>query len=65
MVDKPSKITFIVAANDNDSDPEAEARINAVVMDLARLLGRQIARDLFYGGAAANDNGASRETGED
>ncbi len=63
MVDKHSKLTLVRASNDND--PEAEARVHAVVMDLARLLGRQIARELFNGGAAANDNGASRETGED
>ena len=63
MVDEPSKLTLFSASNDND--PGAEARVNAVVMDLARLLGRQIARDLFHGGSAANDNGSSRETGED
>ncbi len=63
MVDEPSKLTLISASNDND--PGAEARVNDVVMDLARLLGRQIARDLFHGGLAANDNSSSRETGED
>lgn len=63
MVDEPGKLTLISASNDND--PGAEARVNAVAMDLARLLGRQIARDLFSGGLAVNDNASSRETGED
>jgi len=63
MVDEPGKLTLVSASNDND--PGAEARVNAVVLDLARLLGRRIARDLFNGGLAANDNASSRETGED
>jgi hypothetical protein len=63
VVDEPSKLTLISASNVND--PDAQARVNAVVLDLARLLGRQIARDLFHGGLPANDNGSSREAGED
>jgi hypothetical protein len=55
MVEDPSKLTLFCASNDND--PGAEARVEAVVME--------IARDVFRGGQAANDNASSRETGED
>ncbi len=61
MFDKQSEITFVCADGDADYDPEAEARIDAVVMDLARLLGRQIARDLASGTLSVVDNQA-RET---
>jgi len=63
MVEDPGKLTLFCASNDND--PGAEARVEAVVMEIARILGRQIARDVFRSGQAANDNAASRETGED
>lgn len=46
----------VTAANDNEV---AGARIDRVVLILARLLGRQIAREAF---AAANDNDAPQET---
>ena len=54
------------AANDNPgSDAGAgggpEARIDAAVMRLARLLGRQIARDQFRQQEAANDNAPETE----
>ena len=42
MVDKPSKLTLARASNDND--PEAEARINAVVMDLEALSVPRVSR---------------------
>ena len=42
-----------VAANDNGGP---EARIDDAVMRLARLLGRQIAREQFARPEAANDN---------
>ncbi|MDE0149984.1 MAG: hypothetical protein OXM58_16605 [Rhodospirillaceae bacterium] len=42
-----------VAANDNGGP---EARIDDAVMRLARLLGRQIARERFESTRAANDN---------
>ncbi len=46
------------AANDNG---EPEARIDAAVMRLARLLGRQIAREQFARPEAANDNAPEKE----
>ncbi len=39
----------------------AEARIDAAVMRLARLIGRQIAREEFDGLTAANDNAPEKE----
>ena len=50
------------AANDNGG---AEARVQSAVLTLARLLGRQIAREQFMQLDAANDNrptGEARET---
>ena len=49
------------AANDN---PGPEARIEDAVMRLARLLGRQIAREHFQHSEAANDNAPTGEAGE-
>ena len=49
------------AANDN---PGPEARIEDAVMRLARLLGRQIAREHFHQPEAANDNAPTGEAGE-
>ena len=49
------------AANDN---PGPEARIEGAVMRLARLLGRQIAREHFQQPEAANDNAPTGEAGE-
>ena len=51
-----------VAANDNGSGQEA--RIDAAVMRLARLLGRQIAREQFRQSQAANDNAPADEAGD-
>ena len=42
-----------VAANDNGA---AEARVRAALLTIARLLGRQIAREQFERRVAANDN---------
>ena len=42
-----------VAANDNGA---AEARFRAALLTIARLLGRQIAREQFERRVAANDN---------
>ena len=50
-----------VAANDNGGP---EARIDAAVMRLVRLLGRQIARDQFRQPQAANDNAPADEAGD-
>ena len=49
------------AANDNGA---AEARIQATVIVLARLLGRQIAREQFERLRAANDNPPEPESGD-
>ncbi len=51
-----------VAANDNGGP---EARIDAAVMRLARLLGRQIARERFEASRAANDNAPSEKEAHD
>jgi hypothetical protein len=52
----------LAAVNDNAAAAE---RVEAVVVILARLLGRQMARDQFRRAeAAANDNGGSPESGE-
>ena len=41
-----------------------EARIEAAAMQLARLIGRQIAREHFETSPAANDNAPEDEAGE-
>ena len=51
-----------VAANDNGGP---EARIDAAVMRLARLLGRQIAREQFARPEAANDNAPPEKEAHD
>ena len=45
------------AANDNGNG-DARARIDAAVLTIARLIGRQIAREAFERLKAANDNTA-------
>ena len=50
-----------VAANDNGG---AEARIDAAVLTLARLIGRRIAREELDRLDAANDNAPERDAGE-
>ena len=57
------------AANDNTGSRAGasggpEARIDDAVMRLARLLGRQIARDQFRQSQAANDNAPADEAGD-
>lgn len=49
------------AANDNDG---VEARVDAAVTVLARLLGRQIAREQFDRLCTANDNPPKPESGD-
>ncbi len=49
------------AANDNGA---AEARVRCAVLTIARLLGRQIAREQFERQASANDNTPVKETGD-
>jgi hypothetical protein len=54
----------LVPANDNgdiaspEGPPEnmAAAKLERVVLDIARLIGRQLAREAFEAGPAANDN---------
>jgi hypothetical protein len=43
------------AANDN-GNAEAQPRIDAAVLRIARLIGRQMAREAFERLSAANDN---------
>jgi len=59
-----------VAANDNPGSKAGtgggpEARIDAAVMRLARLLGRQIAREQFARPEAANDNAPPEKEAHD
>ena len=49
------------AANDNGG---AEARVDAAVMALARLIGRRIAREESDRRDVANDNAPAKDTGE-
>ena len=49
-----------VAANDNGA---AEARVRSAVLTIARLLGRQIAREQFERQASANDNAPTGKAG--
>ena len=48
------------AANDNGA---AEARVRSAVLTIARLLGRQIAREQFERQASANDNAPTGKAG--
>ena len=50
------------AANDNGA---AESRVESAVLTLARLIGRQIAREVFERASAANDNAPVSEAGDD
>ena len=53
--------TDSVVANDNGA---AEARVRSAVLTIARLLGRQIAREQFEQVDSANDNTPVREAGD-
>lgn len=50
-------------ANDNLRLPRASPKAEAALRQIARLLGRQIAREAFEAWRAANDNGSSRDDG--
>lgn len=62
----------LVPANDNgdpaslEGRPEkmAAAKLDRVVLDIARLIGRQMAREAFEPSQAANDNRPDRRKGE-
>ena len=58
---QPERPVIGIAANDNGS---AETRVQSAVLTLARLLGRQIAREQFAELHAANDNRPTEETRE-
>ena len=45
------------AANDSDPPLIDEAKVNAALVRIARLIGRQIARETAKAKTAANDNG--------
>ena len=53
--DRPADDGQPPAANDN-GNAEARPRINAAVLRIARLIGRQMARERFERLIAANDN---------
>ncbi|MET3519079.1 hypothetical protein [Mesorhizobium abyssinicae] len=61
-----------VGANDNGDPVSPEGRqeltpatkLDRVVLDIARLIGRQLAREAFDTGQAANDNRPGRQEGE-
>ena len=44
------------AANDSDPPSVDEAKVNAALIRIARLIGRQIARETVEAKTAANDN---------
>lgn len=52
------------AANDN-SNGDARVRIDAAVLTIARLIGRQMAREAFERLKAANDNRPALDTNEE
>ena len=61
----------LVPANDNgdlanrEGRPEnMAAKLDRVVLDIARLIGRQLAREAFEAGLAANDNRPGHRGGE-
>ena len=58
---QPERPAAGVAAN---PDGGAEARVQSAVLTIARLLGRQIAREQFWQPQAANDNRPTEETRE-
>jgi hypothetical protein len=63
--DQNSDPVSLVAANDNGNDrAEAGVRIDAAALRLARLIGRQMARDDFaLRHGAANDNEPAEDVG--
>lgn len=68
--DPPNPRRHPVAANDNGDaagpDPEALRKVNDVVLQLARLIGRRMAREDFAAHiAAANDNAPKSGDGPD
>ena len=58
---QPERPAAGVTATHSDG---AEARVQSAVLTIARLLGRQIAREQFWQPQAANDNRPTGETRE-
>lgn len=54
--DKAPSPASLAAANDNLAPPIVSAKVDAALKRIARLLGRQMARDAFEERIAANDN---------
>ena len=50
------------AAND---DSTADSRVESTVLTIARIIGRQIAREAFERARAVNDNAPASEAGKD
>lgn len=50
-------------ANDNLRPPRSSPKVEAALRQIARLIGRQMAREAFEVRRAANDNGPSRNDG--
>ena len=46
----------LLGANDNLRPPIPSAQVDAALKRIARLIGRQMAREAFEAGRAANDN---------
>ncbi len=69
LTDPPDPRRHPVAANDNDDadapDPETLCKVNDVVLQLARLIGRRMAREDFAALTAANDNAPKSGDGPD
>ena len=67
--DPPDPEGHPVAANDNGGvdrlDPEALHKVNDVVLQLARLIGRRMAREDFVARIATNDNTPKSGDGPD
>lgn len=62
--DPPDPEPHSVAANDNGADPETLRRVDDIALQLARIIGRRMAREDFAAHiAAANDN-APKPSGE-
>ncbi len=54
--DKATSPEPLVGANDNLRPPIPSAQVDAALKRIARLIGRQIAREAFESRQAANDN---------
>lgn len=64
MIEDEDRVTddFLPPAANDNGNAEALLRINAAVLRIARLIGRQMAREEFERLSAANDNPPSQAT---